>query len=170
MAQLIILTKKVRTNMKTNSNDVKVKLHGNICNSLSEIYKCKNSDYGDSFAKLREEYPIAICVRLQDKLNRLKTLIGNQDAKVKDESIEDTLLDLANYAIMEVTERRYEKMMDNCKIELIGIDKYHDNCAVDIHKIRDYSTITAKPCTCVNCHGSKKDETMLSFSEEEHGK
>ena len=55
---------------------------------------------------------IAGTVRLQDKLNRLKTLIRNE-ARVKDESIEDTLLDLANYAIMEVVERRYKEESDH---------------------------------------------------------
>ena len=86
----------------------KADIHSGICNRLNDIYRCKNADYGDSFAKLREEYPEAICIRLQDKLNRLKTLMQNE-ARVKDESIEDTLLDLANYAIMEVVERRYKE-------------------------------------------------------------
>ena len=46
-------------------------------------------------------------IRLMDKLERLKALY-NSPALV-DESIEDTLLDLANYAIMEVVERRMKK-------------------------------------------------------------
>lgn len=84
----------------------KVEVHKNICDSLNDTYKAKNADYGDSFASLREEFPNAILIRLTDKLSRLKTLMGGADQKVSDESIEDTLLDLANYAIMEVVERR----------------------------------------------------------------
>ena len=84
----------------------KVELHQEICRKMTEMYKAKNADYGDSFAKLRKEYPVAICIRLQDKLNRLKTLIVGNQIQVQDESIEDTLLDIANYAIMELVERK----------------------------------------------------------------
>ena len=45
-------------------------------------------------------------IRLEDKLSRLKTLIKSEN-KV-DESIEDTLMDLANYAIMTLIELRVE--------------------------------------------------------------
>lgn len=48
------------------------------------------------------------CIRLDDKLNRLKSLAKNP-AQVRDESIRDTLLDLANYAIMTVIEMELEK-------------------------------------------------------------
>ena len=73
----------------------KVEVHRNICNSLNDTYKAKNNDYGDSFAKVRNEYPEAIIVRLMDKLERLKMLLGGRVQQVKDESIDDTLLDLA---------------------------------------------------------------------------
>lgn len=47
---------------------------------------------------------------MSDKLNRFKTLSRNAgDAQVKDESMRDTLLDLANYAIMTVMEMDREK-------------------------------------------------------------
>ena len=44
-------------------------------------------------------------IRLTDKLNRFKSLTkGNGTQKVSDESIRDTLMDLANYALMTVLE------------------------------------------------------------------
>lgn len=43
-------------------------------------------------------------IRLGDKFNRFKTLSRNEEQKVNDESIRDTLIDLANYAIMTVLE------------------------------------------------------------------
>jgi hypothetical protein len=46
------------------------------------------------------------CIRLEDKLNRLKSLTRSGDQQVNDESIDDTLMDLANYAIMTIVERR----------------------------------------------------------------
>lgn len=87
-----------------------IAIHRKICTDMTELYAKKNADYGNSFAKLREEYPAAICIRLQDKMNRLKSLIvdGNPQ-QVSDESIEDTLMDIANYAIMEIVERKMEE-------------------------------------------------------------
>lgn len=83
----------------------KVRHHADICEELNEIYARKNHDYGDSFGKGYAEYGMVMAViRLEDKLNRLKSLI-KADSLVKDESINDTLMDLANYAIMTVIER-----------------------------------------------------------------
>ena len=75
-----------------------------------EISRAKNSDYcggGDSdpFKNFRAcellgiPAPHAILVRMSDKLQRIGTLLTNE-AQVKDEMIEDTLSDLANYAII----------------------------------------------------------------------
>lgn len=86
----------------------KIKVHKEICDTLNKTYEAKNADYGDSFGKLRQEFPDAILIRLTDKLERLKTLYSGGKCAV-DESIEDTLLDLANYAIMEVIERTLDR-------------------------------------------------------------
>lgn len=82
-------------------------IHQEICKQMHNTYRRKNHDYGDSFATLRQEYPNAILIRLGDKYNRLKALMSGEVAQVKDESIDDTLLDLANYCILELVERRY---------------------------------------------------------------
>ena len=82
----------------------KVQKHKNICEELTEIYEKKNADYGDSYSKLREEFKDSILIRIYDKYSRLKRLMNNE-AQVKDERIEDTLKDLANYCIMELIER-----------------------------------------------------------------
>ena len=83
----------------------KIEIHKNICDSLNDLYKKKNQDYGDSFSKSYKEYGLTMsCIRLEDKLNRLKSLNKNGNAQVKDESIQDTLMDLANYAIMTLIE------------------------------------------------------------------
>ena len=74
----------------------KLNIHAEICNNLHATYKAKNADYGDSFALVRKKYPNAILIRLNDKINRLETLMNGGKQHV-DESIDDTLLDLANY-------------------------------------------------------------------------
>lgn len=87
----------------------KGELHRLICESLNKTYIRKNADYGDSYGQLRTKYPDSILIRLFDKFSRLERLITGHEAQVKDESIEDTLMDMANYALMEVVERRLSK-------------------------------------------------------------
>jgi hypothetical protein len=73
-----------------------------ITNSMAKTYEAKNHDYGNSFDQSLNEFGlVASVVRLGDKMNRIKSLI-KKEAKVKDESIKDTLLDMANYAIMTI--------------------------------------------------------------------
>ena len=83
--------------------------HTLICAKLNDTYTKKNHDYGDSFAQLRDRLPNAILVRLYDKYLRLETLLSGATQQVKDESINDTLLDMANYCIMEVIEREIDE-------------------------------------------------------------
>lgn len=80
--------------------------HKQVCEELTRLYVRKNKDYGDSFhTSFAEEGMAMPRIRLGDKLNRFKTLTKNpDDISVKDESIRDTLIDLANYAIMTVME------------------------------------------------------------------
>jgi len=85
-----------------------VKTEKDVCESMTDLYERKNHDYGDSFMQMRKEYPDAILIRVYDKYSRLKTLLGGSEAKVKDESIKDTIFDLANYCIMELVEMEIE--------------------------------------------------------------
>ncbi|MGF9711649.1 nucleotide modification associated domain-containing protein [Paenibacillus naphthalenovorans] len=66
----------------------------------------KNRDYGDSFAKQFAKYgALSGLIRMDDKMRRLENLVGGAEQNV-DESIEDTLMDLAGYAILCVIELR----------------------------------------------------------------
>lgn len=98
-------------NEKIQKNDIsKTVRHMNVCKELNELYESKNHDYGDSFAKVRKELGnTAILVRLYDKIERLKTLLLGAEQKVKDENIEDSFKDLANYCLMELVERQVDK-------------------------------------------------------------
>lgn len=79
----------------------RVKRHQEIVEELNRVYEQKNTDYGDSFAESVREFGIvAALTRISDKYNRFKRLaLGNRNL-VGDESIRDTLLDMANYCIM----------------------------------------------------------------------
>ena len=91
-------------------NNEKVLQHKAICDELNKLYEKKNHDYGDSFHQTFVEEGLAMTrIRLGDKFSRFKTLsrLTNSDSdeqQVTDESIRDTLIDLANYAIMTILE------------------------------------------------------------------
>ena len=73
-----------------------------ILNEIRQLHNRKNADYGDSFNKTLDEFGlVASATRMSDKFNRFKSLIKNS-AQVSDEKIEDTLIDLASYAIMTI--------------------------------------------------------------------
>lgn len=83
--------------------------HAQICKQLNDIYVTKNHDYGNSFHDTYAKLGIISAVtRISDKYSRLESLCtkSKDEQMVKNESIEDTLLDLANYAIMSVMELR----------------------------------------------------------------
>lgn len=82
------------------------KLHQELLDYMHNLYITKNHDYGNSVHDTYEKYGLtSFLVRIEDKLNRARTLSKN-DAKVNDEKIEDTLMDMANYAILAVMELR----------------------------------------------------------------
>lgn len=86
-------------------HDKKVQKFISITEELAELYDAKNLDYGDSFGKSFQEWGLPMaCIRLTDKLNRLSSFAKGQEMKVNDESVIDTLKDLANYSIMTLIE------------------------------------------------------------------
>lgn len=83
-----------------------------ICANMLLLYAKKNHDYGNSFKKGMDTIGSAYGIgRLYDKMNRIITLMNNK-AEIKDESIEDTLKDLACYSIMTLNylkKKKHEK-------------------------------------------------------------
>ena len=88
--------------MTTEQMNYKIQEFKNITQEMLETYSRKNADYDDAFTKSLEEDGLLVAkIRLGDKYKRFSALI-KQENLVKDESIEDTLLDMASYAIMTV--------------------------------------------------------------------
>lgn len=92
--------------MMESDHQANVNRHKRVCDELNALYDRKNRDYGDSFTQSFAEEGMAMArIRLGDKLNRFKQLTKHPyGQQVNDESIRDTLIDLANYAIMTVLE------------------------------------------------------------------
>lgn len=105
-----------------------VEHHQALCDELHSLYSRKNHDYGDSFHETFLEEGMAMPrIRLSDKLARFKHLtkpiFSCDDAvrRVADESVRDTLIDLANYAIMTVME--IDRMRDEkTVIDSVGFE------------------------------------------------
>lgn len=92
-------------------NDKLVREHKELTTYLSSLYELKNNKYGDSFGKsIRKRGLVSAIVRMEDKWNRLDNLATNkEDGSDTDESLQDTLLDLANYCLMTVMELNHMK-------------------------------------------------------------
>ena len=102
----------------------KSELFRSIVNEMADLYEKKNSNYGDSFGKLYEELgPTSGLVPLYNKLHRAASLIKGD--KNNFESLEDTLKDLACYAIMNLIEMKNAKQSD--KADNVGGVKLTDN-------------------------------------------
>lgn len=122
----------------------KVKRFREIINAMADLYEKKNSNYGDSFGKLFHDLgPTSGLVPLHNKLDRLTSLIAKSD-KNNFESVEDTLKDLACYAIMNLIETEIEKDKGST-ITKSWID---DN---DWLQKSDYSIQTIPNNPCDNC-------------------
>ena len=75
-----------------------------ITDKMCDIYKQKNSDYGNSFSKLFKKCGMTYAYgHLAEKIERIDSL-SNNEAKVQGESMIDSLYDLANYSILTIME------------------------------------------------------------------
>lgn len=80
-----------------------------ITDKMLETYKSKNKDYGDSFRNLFKECGMTYAYgHLKEKMERVKSLMSDE-AKVKGESMKDSLYDLANYANLTIMEIEHEE-------------------------------------------------------------
>lgn len=98
-------------------------IHRDVCESLNALFIRKNRDYGNSYAKQRIANPSSLLVRLFDKYSRLDSILNSGHIEVTDESVEDTLRDLANYCIMEIVERRIERVAENTIDAIISVEE-----------------------------------------------
>ena len=74
-----------------------------LLDEMADLHSRKNADYtgkDDPLANLREFGWKGVVVRISDKYFRLKNFAKHEKLEVKDETIKDTLLDLANYALL----------------------------------------------------------------------
>lgn len=106
---------------KKKSFEEKADSHLRILQEMHDTYRAKNKDYGGSFEDLFKMFGmVSPFIKLFDKLKRIQSLM-TKDPEVVGESIEDSLLDLANYAVMTVMELR-ESSSDRNNIDLFAFN------------------------------------------------
>jgi hypothetical protein len=71
----------------------------NVHDEALELFRKKNTDYGDAFATYGT---VGVIVRMGDKIQRLLSVSNKGIALVDNESLRDTLIDLHNYAAMGI--------------------------------------------------------------------
>lgn len=99
-----------------------MKFHEEACAKMIAITRAKNADYAgagnDPFSNFRQiehllQSPgvveIGFLTRMSDKFSRIGSFIAKGSLQVKDETVEDTLFDLANYCVLLAGYLRSEK-------------------------------------------------------------
>lgn len=75
-------------------------VHEALC-YMEKTFVVKNKKYGNSFETSLDKYgTIAALTRISDKFNRAENLILTNDPGTADETLMDTLLDMATYCVM----------------------------------------------------------------------
>lgn len=77
-----------------------------ITRKMLDVFRKKNHDYGNSFA---DHGVVGVMLRMHDKFKRFLSVSEKGINLVNDETLDDTLLDLANYSVMALLLR------SNCK-------------------------------------------------------
>lgn len=103
--------------MIQNKDQIKLDAHAALCNRIKELYKRKNADYGDSVGQLYDRLgDISMLTRISDKYNRLMSLLDPNSTKEPNfESVDDTILDMANYCIIWLMERELKRDEEEMK-------------------------------------------------------
>lgn len=109
------------------------KLHEDVCQAARELQVRKNHDYaheGDIFRNFRRYGTFGVLVRLSDKLARLDSFEENKEFAVADEKLEDTIIDIINYATIYLAMKREVGGTELSKANKIADGPYCDHCGM----------------------------------------
>lgn len=100
-----------------------LEFHEACCARARELMSQKNHDYSgvvDVMQNFRMFEELGIVVRAGDKLSRLKSWVEKCEYRVKTESVQDTALDLLNYAILFLAYGREARTVRSRSSDLTG--------------------------------------------------
>lgn len=127
-----------------------LKFHEEFTDMMKAVTVAKNSDYtgstDDPFANFKNVEVLGICstsqgfaTRMMDKISRIASFIKKGTLEVKDESVKDTLMDLANYCILFAGYLESKKVpkVSSEKSDTMYIDgaKVHRQWAADARRL-----------------------------------
>ena len=104
---------------------MKKDLYNSIIKDMSKTYEAKNADYGDSVGDTYKKFgDVSFLTRITDKYNRILSLSDKGECgEVKDERLDDTILDLANYCVLWLVERRYKAEQSYDKVANLALSE-----------------------------------------------
>ena len=130
--------------------------HKKLCDLMHEIYIKKNSDYGNSFSDLYDEYGSIISeIHIREKFNRFKQLRTNESQV--GESIEDTLMDMANYCLLTLLEMK--KLNNYVDEEVVEED-------IELEEVQDPTENATEEIVVKSMH--EDEEIKSEFKRENH--
>ena len=130
--------------------------HKKLCDLMHEIYIKKNSDYGNSFSDLYDEYGSIISeIHIREKFDRFKQLRTNESQV--GESIEDTLIDMANYCLLTLLEMK--KLNSYIDEEVAEED-------IELEEVQDPTENATEEIVVKSMH--KDEEIKSEFKRENH--
>ena len=147
----------VENNIMEVNNMDRLGIYQHIINNLEDTYKKKNSDYGNSVGDTYEKFgDISFLTRITDKYNRMVNLVCNSNnvRKVKDEALEDTILDLANYCLLWLVERDYAGQHKEVK-------PTKDVQLETSHQVSNYNNVDTEVINKVQDRLSKMDDSTF---------
>ena len=93
-----------------------IKVFNELTKQMSDTFAKKRKDYGQTTSETYDKFgPISMLTRIHDKVGRLDNILGKSKTNNVGEKVEDTLLDLANYALITILEIRKREVMTCCK-------------------------------------------------------
>ena len=130
--------------------------HKKLCDLMHETYIKKNSDYGNCFSDLYDEYGSIISeIHIREKFNRFKQLRTNESQV--GESIEDTLMDMANYCLLTLLEMK--KLNSYVDEEVVEED-------IELEEVQDPTENATEEIVVKSMH--KDEEIKSEFKRENH--
>lgn len=147
-----------------------VQRFGRIQVEMCDTFKSKNADYGNSFSQLYQEFGdngiITAAVQISHKYHRFMNLIKGTPAKVN-ESLRDTLLDLANYCVLTVMEldKAKERKSASASASASAVT-YRTTSQFDYSKyISDYPIIATSSTPAATLKGDTEPLSALQGAE-----
>lgn len=111
---------------KQSTQNKRIAQYNKVRDEAFSIFQKKNSDYGDAFA---DYGAVGVIMRMGDKIRRMANITSTSVTLVEDERLRDTLMDLANYAVMGLMlldeQENVEAVVENKVIESMEPKSLH---------------------------------------------